>query len=219
MINETNHILIVDDHVMVRDGLSMMLKSQTGEFNFSIQEAGSGEEALDILKNKKFDIIIMDYQLPRMTGAEATKEILTRYPKNRVLALSNSDEMMNITHMINCGAKGYILKNISPVELVKAINTVLLDQQYYSNEIALKLIANNNEKSDIPVKKIRKLSYREVEVLRHLVNQKSHTEIADLLGIKKRTVEEHVHNMLGKFNLKNSTSLIIYALKNHLLAN
>src|SRR5690349_12208549 len=114
-------ILIIDDHRLVRDGIKTMLETQSANYDFDISEAESGEDAVAIIKNREFDIILVDYQLPGMNGAQTVEQILFYKPKSKILALSNYDEYTYITNMIKVGVKGYVLKNISPNELIKAI--------------------------------------------------------------------------------------------------
>ena len=217
MKTEQIQILIVDDHPMVRDGLTMMLKSLAPRFDFIVSEAESGEIAIEHVAAKPFDIIIMDYNLPQMNGGEATQRILLQYPKYKVLALSNSDELLNTHHMIDCGAKGFILKNISPTELGKAIEAVLDGGIYYSHEVSLKLLAHGEEnKGGRRSRNINKLTLAETRILMCLVDQKSDIEIANTLKISSRTVESHIHHMLMKLNMKNRTNLIMYAMNREL---
>jgi DNA-binding NarL/FixJ family response regulator len=119
----TCKILIVDDHKMVRDGIRYMLESQTKKFNFLVDEAETGAEGVDKALASEYDVIIMDYQLPVFDGLEATKRIIASAPETKILALSNYDEYTYIQNIIQAGAKGFVLKNIGPDELVNAIDT------------------------------------------------------------------------------------------------
>lgn len=137
--------LIIDDHKMIRDGLKVMLSSLKKFIHFDIEEAESGEQALIKVSKKIFDIIIVDYHLPGISGAETTIQILRFKPNTKILALSNYDELPYIQNMINAGVKGYILKNIEPSQMLSAIKTILEGKTYYSNEVALKLIDTAKE--------------------------------------------------------------------------
>src|SRR6186713_2467756 len=123
--NKVIEILIVDDHKMVRDGIRIMLESQEERLSFSIEEAETGESAIESIENKDYDIILMDQQLPGISGAEVVSRIMKLKPDSRILAVSNYDEFAYITDMLKSGAKGYVLKNIGPDELFKAIETIL----------------------------------------------------------------------------------------------
>ena len=133
-------ILIVDDHQMVRDGIKVMLNNKRNRIHFLIDDVEDGTEALKKIVNKDFDIVLLDYNLSGKNGAEILGEILLLKPKTKVLALSNFDELGYIESMISAGAKGYILKNIEPSQLITAIKTILTGKVYYSNEVAVKLL-------------------------------------------------------------------------------
>ncbi|MDX2188513.1 MAG: response regulator transcription factor [Bacteroidota bacterium] len=210
-------ILIVDDHMMVRDGLKMMIQSQIVNKKLKILEAETGEEAILISKKNEIDLIIIDYHLPKINGAEAVKMMLSEKPNLNFLALSNSDELINVNDMISSGAKGFIMKNITPFELIKCIETVLSGKPYYSLDIALKLLGQNQ---NLPVSKTidkDRLTDRELLVLKEVAKQKSNEEIATSLSISRRTVEQHVHNILEKLQLKNRTNIVVYAIKNKII--
>ncbi len=199
-------LLIVDDHQMIRDGIRAMLESQKEKYAFEITEAESGEVALKAILKYKFEIVLMDYQMPKMTGVELVEKILQYKPETKILALSNYDEVTYINNMISAGAKGYILKNVEPSELFTAIKTVLDNKTYYSNEVAVKLI-------EIGKPKINRgdnfgLTKKELAVLKMIVQEMSNDEIAKSLNLAKRTIDSHRQNMLHKLNAKNTAGLV-----------
>jgi len=213
-------ILIVDDHKMVREGIRSMLEFQESKFKFFINEASDGEEGVEIAGQSQFDLIIMDYQLPGIDGADAARLILEKNPDAKILALSNYNEYMYIDRMIKTGVKGFVLKNVSPEELIKAIDTILNGSNYFSNDIAIKLLNFNNIGPDSRIrlhnsrgKIYNDLSSREVEVLKLVGEAKSNDEIAEALSISKRTVETHKQNLLRKIGVKNTTELIKFAVE------
>jgi DNA-binding NarL/FixJ family response regulator len=216
-ITDLKNILIVDDHRMVRDGLKMMLRSQVDGNTLNIYEAETGENAIYLAKKQNFDFVIMDYQLPKMNGAEVISELLKLDSRLQILALSNSDEMVNIRKTMQAGAKGFILKNITPQELVYGIETILQGRNYYSIDIALKLLNDEEGVKPSRTKYNRKLTNRELAILKAVASEKSNDQIADEFFISKRTVEQHIHNILDKLQLKNRTNLVVYALKNNLV--
>lgn len=213
-------ILIVDDHKMVREGIRSMLEFQESKFKFFINEAGDGEEGVEIAGQNPYDIIMMDYQLPGIDGADAARMILEKNPDAKILALSNYNEYMYIDRMIKTGVKGFVLKNITPEELIKAIDTLLNGSNYFSNDIAIKLLNFKNNSPD-PRNRLQNskskiyndLSSREVEVLKLVGDAKSNDEIAELLSISKRTVESHKQNLLRKLGVKNTSELIKFAVE------
>jgi DNA-binding NarL/FixJ family response regulator len=210
METDTNviRLLIIDDHQMVRDGIKVMLESRESFLHFEIDEAENGEIGIQKILKKNFDIVLIDYQLPGMSGTQTLQKIRL-YKKNvKVLALSNYDELSYVKSMINEGANGYILKNIEPSQLLHAIESVLAGTSYYSNEVALKLIdsARNSEKP-LQVTKSR-LTKRELEILKMIALEMTNDEIAKGLFISKRTVDTHRQNLLNKLHVKNTAGLI-----------
>ncbi len=211
--NQAVNILVIDDHKMVRDGLKLMLASLNKAFNFNVFEAESGEDAISKINKYQFEIIIIDYQLPGLSGAETVCRILRFRPKMKILALSNYDELPYIQSMMDAGAKGYILKNIEPAEMLKAIKTILCDKIYYCNEVAVKLIeaAEDKKLNKEQVKKI--LTRREIEVLQMIAMEMTNDEIAKKLFVAKRTIDTHRQNILNKLRVKNSVGLVKVAYK------
>ena len=205
---EVIHLLIVDDHQMVRDGIRVMLESQHQKYSFIIGEAENGEDAVKKILHQQYDIVLIDYQLPKMTGAETVEKILLYQPGTKILALSNYDEVTYVINMLNAGAKGYILKNIEPAELLTAIKTVLTNKPYYSNEVAVKLIENEKTKTKtVPPDKFG-LTERELLILKMIALEMSNDEIANSLSVAKRTIDSHRQHLLLKLNAKNTVGLV-----------
>ncbi len=203
---ETINLLIVDDHKMVRDGIRVMLESQNKTYQFAITEAENGEHAVEKVLQKNYDIVLIDYQLPKMSGSETVEKIMYYRPGNKILALSNYDEVTYINNMVKAGAKGYILKNVEPAELLTAIKTILNNKKYYSNEVAVKLIEYENE---LPVDVNNfGLSKQQLAILKMIAEEMSNDEIAKKLNVAKRTVDSHRQNILHKLNVKNTAGMI-----------
>lgn len=209
-------ILIVDDHQLVRDGIRTMLETRTDKFRFEILEAGSGEEAVGIIKNNDFDIVLIDYQLPNMTGTETVTQILKQKPQTKLLALSNYDEYANIMNMLKAGVRGYVLKNISPNELIKAIQTILVGKKYYANEISERINEYKEkelEDKNNPKAKKFDLSKRQFEILKLVSTGLTNDAISKKLNLAKRTVDTHRQNLLIKLEVNNTAALIKKALE------
>jgi DNA-binding NarL/FixJ family response regulator len=210
-------LLIIDDHQMVRDGIRVMLESREDFQQFEIDEAENGEIGIQKILKKNFDIVLIDYQLPGMSGTETLQKIRLYKKDIKVLALSNYDELSYVKSMINEGASGYILKNIEPSQLIHAIQAVLDGSSYYSNEVALKLI-DSAKNSDKPVLANKgRLTKRELEVLKMIALEMTNDEIAKGLFISKRTVDTHRQNLLNKLHVKNTAGLIKAAYSFNLL--
>lgn len=214
-------IAIADDHEIVRDGVKVLLEDEPGLD--IIGEAETGKEAVNLCSSVKrdIDLFIMDITMPEMDGIEATKIIKQKFPDIKVLALTMLSEDQHIRKMIKAGASGYILKSSGKQELIKAINTIMAGQHYFSNEatqsILQELVAPevNRTKDDDDVH----ITEREMEVLQLIVNEYTNQEIADKLYISVRTVDAHRRNLLQKTGAKNTAGLVKYALKNKLFPN
>jgi DNA-binding NarL/FixJ family response regulator len=201
-------LLIIEDYHMIREGIRMMLESRENYMRFEVDEAENGQMGINKILKKDYDIVLIDYQLPVKNGKETLKEIRLYKKDLKVLALSNYDEYSYIQSMIDEGANGYILKNIEPAELIKAIETVLSGSNYFSNEVLVKMLdaAKNTEKNVSQHKS--GLSKRELEVLELIAHEKTNDEIAGILFIAKRTVDTHRQNLLKKLQVKNTAGLI-----------
>lgn len=211
------NLLIVDDHQMIRDGIRVMLEKTESEYLFLIQEVGNAEMAIKMVKNNKYDIILMDYQLPdNVTGADCVTEILSIKPSSKILAISNHDEYLYLKGMLDAGAQGYVLKNILPEELIKAIKTILGDQQYFSNDVAMTFI-KQRVKKNIPAPEAIKLKKRELEILVLIAEEYTNEEISKKLFLAKTTINEYRQNLLTKFDAKNTAGLIRKATKLNLI--
>jgi DNA-binding NarL/FixJ family response regulator len=207
------NLLIVDDHQMVRDGIKVMLNSKKDILQFTIDEAENGEEAIKRVMRKPYDVILIDYQMPDISGAQTTETILKHQPKVKILALSNYDELPYIEKMIASGAKGYVLKNIEPSQLLTGIKTILENKTFYSNEVASKLLDAAGKSAVIQILEKHGLTKRELEVLRMIAMEMTNEEIAEKLFVGKRTVDTHRQNLLNKLHARNTVGLIKAAYK------
>lgn len=209
-------ILLVDDHPVVQQGLRTTLTSYP-QFEI-VGEVPNGLDAVQFLKKKHADVVLMDIIMPTMNGIQATKIIQNEIPEVKVLALTMHDEKEYVVEMIKAGATGYLLKDAKPNELIQAIDTVYQGNVYFSpmisNILVKELIAKpeveKTETSDI-------LSSRELEVLRLVAEGSSNKIIADQLFISVRTVETHRERIMKKLNLHNTASLTIYAVQKGLI--
>lgn len=214
-------ILLVDDHKIIRDGIRYSLEL-TKLLNVEITEAETGTEAVTMAKIRKYDVIIMDINMPDMDGVKATKQILKIRKSSKILALSMHEEEYQIISMARAGARGYILKNIGTEELCKAIKTVSEGKKYFSNEVMMKLVGHYYD--DLVERKPRTaknykglFTQREVEILKLVANEYTNEEIANKLFIAKRTVDAHRQNIMNKTGVKNTAGLIKYAIQNNLV--
>jgi DNA-binding NarL/FixJ family response regulator len=215
--NRVCRVLLVDDHKMVRDGLRVMLGSLKKALQFDTDEAESGEEALKKVSRNDYELLIIDYHMPGISGAETISRILRYRNDIKILAVSNYDELPYIQGMIDAGAHGYVLKNIEPAQLLLAIRTILSGKIYYSNEVATKIIEGRQKETEAGDAGIRDLTKREIEVLKLIALEMTNEEIAKKLVIGKRTVDAHRQNLLNKLHVKNTVGLIKFAYKSKLI--
>lgn len=204
-------VLIVDDHAIVREGLRAVIGIE--DDIEVIGEASDGLEAIQKSRSLLPDVIIMDLLMPIKNGIEATREILEENPNARILVLTSSAEIDKILPTVKSGALGYIVKNSSPDELLKAIREVAQGAVAMQPEIARQLflgLSNNPDGKSIDADL---LSQREIEILKLVAKGMSNDEIAEQLVISSRTVGVHVTHILEKLNLHNRTQAALYALR------
>ena len=203
------NILIVDDHPMVLEGMKALLSNF--EYMNVIGTATNAFETMDKLKNQQVDIVIADINLPEVSGIELTARIKKEYPIIKVLAMSTFKERSYISQMIKNGASGYLVKSASKDEIEAAIQSASEGKLYLSLDIN-SIDLHSEMAPDVPV-----VSRREKEVLQLIVDGLTNPQIADKLFISLHTVDSHRKNLLAKFNVNNTASLIRVAIKNNLV--
>ncbi|MBI4944913.1 MAG: response regulator transcription factor [Bacteroidetes bacterium] len=209
-------VLIVDDHSIIRKGLRLVLESDNGGHVFLIDEVGSGKEAIGKIKQTEYDIVLMDYMMPYMNGAEATRAIVRFKPDVNVLAVSNYDELEYVKSIMKAGAKGYVLKNVNSGELVTAVLTVLRGSKYYSNDIALKLLEEAEKNKKLLSKKV--MTKKEVRIIKLIAKSYTSKQIAREFGVTKRVVDYYRAELLKKMRVNNTAGLLMKAKKLKLIA-
>jgi len=209
-------LCLVDDHLIVREGLKILIEKK-GIADI-IGEAADGKEFLEILDSKVPDLVLMDISMPNMDGVEASQLAMQKYPDLKIIALSMYDDEEYYYKMIEAGVKGYILKGSGIKEIEKGIFSVLNGDCYFSNELLRNLIINLKHSSKKDKDDISTLSKRETEVLKEICNGLTNDEIAEKLFISTQTVKGHRSSLLSKTNCKNGASLVMFAIKNNLVA-
>lgn len=208
-------ILLIDDHQMVRAGLKSLIERNV---NYVVEaEASNGKEALQIIENNDFDVILTDISMPVLDGIGLTAEIMKIKPQLRVIALTMMDESRYIKQMLRAGASGYLLKNCSYDEITTAIDTVMSGDKYYTPKITTTVMDYliGKKKKDKKEEQYP-LSEREKDVLHLIVKEYSNQEIGEKLFISPRTVEVHKRNLIDKTGSKNIVGLVLYAINNQL---
>ncbi len=213
------NVLIADDHAMFVDGIESILKDEV-----DVQIAGrcyDGESVLSFLEDQKeIDLILLDINLPGINGIEVSKQVLKTYPGIKILAISMFNEESFVTEILNNGAQGYILKNTGREELLKAIRTIMDGNTYFSEEVTNTImngLMKKRRESHGKTRFLPKVSKREKEVLKLIMDEHTTQEIAKKLYISLKTVESHRSNLLNKLDVRNTAGLVRVAIENNLL--
>ncbi len=203
-------VLIVDDHAIVRKGIRALL-TESGGFEI-VAEVADGQEAVLMAEETQPDVILMDLLMPVMDGIEATRQITSRRPDARILVLTSFAADNKVFPAIKAGALGYLLKDSSPEELIRAIHQVHRGEPALHPTIARKLLQEIAQPVDLPPAP-EALTARELMVLRHIAQGMSNQEIADELIVSEPTVRAHVSHILGKLHLASRTQAALYAVR------
>ncbi|EPS5697394.1 response regulator [Vibrio vulnificus] len=205
-------VVIVDDHQVVLDGFMARLEMEP-EIEV-VGTASNGLEALDVVKQHKPDVVLMDISMPILNGIEATRMIKAEWPEAKILMLTMHDNREYIMKVMQEGAVGYMLKEISAEKMVQAIKTVNQGSTYFCESVTQTLFTQEI----VPAaQRPNPLSRREEVVLRLVAQGHSSKKIATLLEISYRTVETHRHNIKHKLDLNSTAELAKYALEQGLI--
>lgn len=202
--------LIVEDHPIVSNSISGLIQSNIHDLE--CYAVNTGQSGLAYLNSHKPDIILLDINLPDMSGIDFLREASSRFTGLKVLAFTSIEQRHVVEQMIALKVNGFILKSSDTEEILDAISTVLNGGQYFSKQVSLILKNKNSSQSNIPL-----LTRREVEVLRLISDGLTNQEIADKLFISAWTVDSHRKNLLVKFDAKNTASLVKIAASHGLL--
>ena len=197
------HIMLVDDHPLVRDGLRARLEAQP--HLRVVAEAGAADEALEQARLHRIDLVLMDINMRGVSGIDATARFRQQYPDIAVLILSMHDKLEYVTQAMQAGARGYVLKDAPGKDIVLAIDTVMAGGIYYSAALARQLAR--------PLVQDQQLTLREQEVLHHLAEGESNKQIARALDLSVRTVETHRLNIKRKLGIEGQAELIKFAVQ------
>lgn len=210
---DTLRVLLVDDHDLFRTGLRNLLEDQQVRV---VGEAGAGAEAVRLVRELAPDVVVMDLNMPGMSGVEATRQISQIAPLTRVVVLTISDQDADVMDAILAGACGYLLKDSSIQELLRGIASAAEGEALISPHIAAKVLQRVRASSTQPEieKAIRsELSDREIEVLKLIANGKDNAQIAKELFISPKTVKNHISNILMKLQIENRIQAAVYAVR------
>ena len=207
-------IVLVDDHTLLRNGLTSLVESQGNTVLF---EADNGKEFQENLDSGNLpDIVLMDINMPEMDGFETTQWLKLNHPGVHVLALSMYDNETSIIRMLKCGARGYILKDSEPAELKEAIHAIMNTGFYYSDLVSGKLMHAINKMDDTgdDLKNLVPLNNRETTFLKYACTEMTYKEIADKMFVSPRTIDGYRDALFDKLQVKTRVGLVMYAIKN-----
>jgi DNA-binding NarL/FixJ family response regulator len=206
-LGEAIRVLIVDDHAVVREGLRTFLELQAG---IEIAgEASDGEEALTLAERARPDVILMDLVMPKLDGLAAMRELQRRQPEARVIVLTSFLDDDRLLPAIRAGAAGYLLKNVQPQELARAVRAAHAGDALLDPAVAARLVEALAEGSGDD--RTAQLTTREREVLELIGRGLSNKLIARELGISEKTVKNHVSRVLAKLGVSDRTQAALYA--------
>ena len=215
-MNARPRVLLVDDHDLFRTGLRTLLDDQEVQV---VGECANGSDALDAVRELAPDVVLMDINMPGLSGVEATREISKTAPLTRVLVLTMSDEDADVMDAIIAGACGYLLKDTSISELMQGIRAAAVGESLVSPTIAAKVLqrvraAGALQNGAEPVR--AELSDRELQVLKLVANGMDNAAIAADLHISPKTVKNHISNILMKLQIENRIQAAVYAVRSGL---
>ncbi len=220
MEQERIKVLLVDDHTLVREGFAKMLELEPDLA--VVGQASDSKEAFELVKKLNPDIVLMDIRLPGITGIEATKKIKEESPKVEIIILSMYNEDEYIFEAIKAGASGYVLKDISKDDLVRAIRVVHSGESLIQPSLAKKVLKEfahlaKDTSQGMAKTPLRELSERELEVLRFVANGNSNKQIADSLLISETTVKAHLRSIFRKLEVSDRAQAVAYAMRKGLV--
>jgi len=209
----TISILLAEDHVITRQGIRRLLE---GEKDLTvIGEASDGEEAVHMVSEMKPDVVVMDIAMPKLNGIEATRQIKLIYPRTGVLILSAYDDDEYVFALLRVGAAGYLLKNVSGDELIRAIRAVYKGEPVLDSIITQKVM--NYFRIPGKVRGLERLSdhlsKRETDIIRLAAEGMTNKDIADKLHLSSRTVEGHLRTIFNKLGVGSRTEAVLYGLR------
>jgi len=215
-VSKRTRVLICDDHTLFVEGIKAMLRNEPSlEI---VGEAHDGRQAVELVKELKPDLLLMDVSMPDMNGFDATQRVQELDPKVKVLILTMHDEEELVARCLEAGAAGYIIKDAPASQLLYAIEMVQKGERYLSPGVLKQVVAGYVKNASVPQTSYDRLSPREREVLKLLAEGLSIKEIATRLNLSVKTVDVHKTNLMKKIDVHDRTELIKYAIRQKLIA-
>ena len=207
----STRILLADDHVIVRQGLRLLLQREGFEV---IGEAANGQEAIRVARESCPDVAVLDYAMPLLNGIDAAREILQVCPRAKAILLTMHTDDHYVLEALRTGVTGFVVKSQAPADLIRAVHEVLRGMMYLSPRVSRTLVQAYLAKSELPPDP---LTPREREVLQLVAEGKTTKEVAKLLGISVKTAESHRTRILKKLDTPNTAGIVRYAIRRGLI--
>jgi DNA-binding NarL/FixJ family response regulator len=211
-------ILLADDHAVVRRGLEMVLRLEK-DFDV-VGDAANGEEAVAQARKFHPDVVLLDLKMPLLDGIGAAREIKKVLPRTRILMLTGIDAAGDILKALDAGADGYVLKEVSPEELIHAIRVVAAGEAYLEpsvTKLVIERMRGGTRAHRGPATAIEHLTPREREILQLMATSATNREMAEKLNLSEETIRSHTKNILAKLEQPNRTQAVLYALREGLV--
>lgn len=210
-----SRVLLADDHTIVREGLAGLLSAQADME--VVAQAGDGHEAVERAIATRPDVVVLDLNMPRLDGLEAARRIRKALPATRILVLTMHDEEEYVLRLVRAGVHGYLVKDGAAAELVTAIRAVRKGGGHFGPQAARALAGAWQEARPLPEDPYERLTDREREVFRLLVEGRTNAQVAETLGISPKTVDNHRTHLMEKLGVHNATELVRFAARRGLL--
>ena len=210
-------VAIADDHKIFRKGVILSLRPFTN-IKF-VQEAENGQDLIDGLAKSEPDVILMDLRMPQKDGIETTKQIAKQYPAIHIVILTMFEDERFVSHLMEIGANGYLLKSADPSEIRRAIMDVA-EKGYYLNNFVNRILLKKSHSKQKTIPSLSSeitLNEREKDVIKYICMEFTATEIAQKIDVSPRTVEAIKDRLMEKFGTKNTAGLVFFAVKNNLI--
>jgi DNA-binding NarL/FixJ family response regulator len=208
------HILVADDHGIVRSGLRMLIERQEGMR--VVAEAEDGVAAVEAAQRERPDVAVLDVAMPRMTGIQAAREIKAHCPETSVLLLSMHDEERYLYDAMKAGASGYVLKRAADADLIDAVRSVAAGRPFLSAVTQTALVKEWIDQGGDAGPRDR-LTPRELDVVKLIAEAYTNKQIAEILKVSEKTVESHRANVLAKLGMRDRVELVRYAIRRGLI--
>lgn len=218
MLKTNASVAIVNDHILLRNGLANLIRGL--ETYALLFEANNGKDLIKHLQPRYLpDIVLQDIHTPEKDGYETALWLRRNYPGIKILALSPYDNEHSIIRMMKNGTKGYILKDIDPLQFRRALDSLLRKGYFYSELISGKLIhaVSQLDESDEALKSIVSLNAREIDFLKLVCSEMTYKEIAEKMFLSARTIDGYRDALFEKLNVKSRVGLVLFAIKNNIV--